>query len=168
MPAVHVNVNRLDFAIGFWRTSIRHPVNLFLFGALGLVLAIGQVGRGHEKTALAIGLALFAGLLTATLLLLFSVAITTAAMVAFSRGERGVLGEHTFRFVTDGLIESTSVNETLMKWGGVRSVRRTRHYIYVRPTRATAHIIPRRCFADVSADDDFWNALQALVAEKNS
>lgn len=168
MPAVDVTVNRLDFAIGFWRTSIVHPVNLFLFGVLGVVLAIGQIGKSHEKTALTIGLALFAAVLTATLLLLFSVAITTLAMVLLSRGDRGVLGAHTFRFVDAGLVESTSVNETLMKWGGVRSVRRTRHYIYVRPTRATAHIIPRRSFADASADDDFWNALQPLVAKKNS
>jgi len=168
MPAVTVTVSRLDYAIAFFRMSMRHPVNLFLFGMLGLVLAFGHIGPEPDTTVASLGVALFAGLITATLLLLFSVSITTLAMVIIARGDRGVLGEHVFRFVDAGLVESTTVNETLMKWGGVRSVMRTRGYIYVRVTRAGAHVIPRRCFADAAADDEFWNALQPLVAKKNS
>jgi hypothetical protein len=30
MPAVTVTVSRLDYAIAFFRMSMRHPVNLFL------------------------------------------------------------------------------------------------------------------------------------------
>lgn len=167
MPSITIDVNRLDYAIGFWRTSIRHPVNLFLFGALGCCLAIQQISM-HETTPTMICLALIAGFITATLVLAFSVAVTTLAMTIIARGDRGILGEHVFRFVEGGLVESTTVNETLMKWGGVRAVHRTRGYFYIRVTRSTAHIIPRRCFADAAADDEFWKAMQPLVAKKDS
>jgi hypothetical protein len=52
-----------------------------------------------------------------------------------------------------------------MKWGGVHGLLRTRRHLYVRVTRAQAHIIPRRFFVGSAADLEFWKALQPLVGK---
>jgi len=96
------------------------------------------------------------------------VVLVSIAMAMLARRERGVLGEHSYHFTEAGLVESTSVNENLIKWGGIRALMRTRRYVYVRATFAQYYTIPRRYFADAAADDDFWKALQPLVAKKDS
>ena len=89
-------------------------------------------------------------------------------MALLARRERGVLGEHVYRLTEAGLVESTRINEGLLKWGGARSLLRTRSDVYIRVTFGMFHTIPRRCFPSRAADDSFWKALQPLVAKKNS
>jgi hypothetical protein len=169
MPSVTINLTRLDYALGVFRMSSRHPVNLFVFGVAFLWLAVEQwmkMNRGKDSVVIAI--VIIVAFLMVVVLYVFAVSVTVLGMALIARGEGGVLGEHTYRFVDAGLMQSTSIHETLMKWGGVRSVVRTPRYIYVRVNRISFHIIPRRHFLEAAADEQFWNALQPLVAKKVS
>jgi hypothetical protein len=169
VPSVTINLNRLDYALGVFRMSSRHPVNLFVFGAVFLWLAVEQwMKMDPGKDSVVIAILIIVAFLTVAIVYVFAVFVTVLGMTLIARGEGGVLGEHTYRFVDAGLMQSTSINETLMKWGGVRSVVRSRRYIYVRVNRISFHTIPRRHFLEAAADEQFWNALQPLVAKKVS
>lgn len=168
MPSVTINLTRLDYAIGVLRMSSRHPVNLFVFGAAFLWLAAEPWVKESSKDAMYMTIMFIATFLTVLIIYVFALVVTVLGMALIAHGEGGVLGEHTYRFVDAGLMQSTSINETLMKWGGVRSVVRTRRYIYVRVNRISFHTIPRRHFSEAAADEQFWNALQPLVAKKVS
>jgi len=165
MPSVTINLNRLDYALSLSRWSFRHPVNLGAFGLLAVLIVIGHI-PGNPVTVKMIVITVISGLLTAALCLTVGVIVSILGMVLIARSDRGVLGEHTYRFVEAGLIESTAVNENLMKWGGVRSVSRTRRFVYVRVTFSQGYTIPRRFFSDAAADEQFWNSLQPLVRKK--
>jgi hypothetical protein len=169
MPSVTVNLTRLDYALGVFRMSSRHPVNLFVFGAVFLWLALEQwMKMDARRDSLVITILIIVAFLTVGIVYILAVFVTVLGMALIARGEGGVLGEHIYRFVDAGLMQTTSINETLMKWGGVRSVVRTRRYIYVRVNRISFHTIPRRHFLEAAADEQFWNALQPLVAKKVS
>jgi hypothetical protein len=92
----------------------------------------------------------------------------TVALTVSAHREPGVLGEHQYHFTEAGLVESTRVSETLLKWGGVRALLRTRGCLYVRVTSLRFHSIPRRFFSSGVAYDEFWKSLQPLVAKKDS
>jgi hypothetical protein len=88
--------------------------------------------------------------------LLFLVQISIA-----SRESNGVLGEHTYVLREDGLHEITAVNESVVKWVGLKEVMRTNAYIYIQIAPALFHVLPRRDFKDAAAYEEFWNALNA-------
>jgi hypothetical protein len=168
MPSVTIDLTRLDYMVGMWRGSWRHPVNLTFFGLVMVFIAVVQKRSGHMSWPLEILVSAIAGFVIAFGCFLFGVVVMVLGMALFARADRGLLGEHTFRITDQGLVESTKVNESLIKWGGVRSLKRTRRYIHIRVTTAMFHTIPRRHFPDAAADDEFWNALQPLVAKKVS
>jgi hypothetical protein len=68
--------------------------------------------------------------------------------------------------VTDaGLSRQSATSETLIKWGGARSLHRNRSAIYVGVSAASYFILPRRSFADDQEYGSFWDSIQRLVRE---
>ncbi|OZB90139.1 YcxB family protein [Paenibacillus sp. XY044] len=57
-----------------------------------------------------------------------------------------LLGEHTITLADEGIIESTSVNESIHKWGGIRDIENNEDYIFIFLNQTMAHIIPKRAF----------------------
>ena len=71
----------------------------------------------------------------------------------------GVLGTHHYEIRDDGLFETTDVNETMTKWGGILRVTRNRWYILVCENRKHYHVIPIRAFPNALAADAFSKEL---------
>jgi hypothetical protein len=164
---ITIILTRVDYFLAQLRMHARHPVNIGAWLALSTWVTFMTL-RGRAHTGVAVLLAVALSLVVCAILFLVVMVIVSIAMALLSRAERGLLGEHVYRLTEAGLVESTHVNEGLLKWGGARSLVRTRRYIYVRVTFSMFHAIPRRYFADEAADDFFWNALQPLVAKKVS
>ncbi|QIF02815.1 YcxB family protein [Roseimicrobium sp. ORNL1] len=76
---------------------------------------------------------------------------------------KGILGSHTYEIREDGLFESTCANQTLTNWSVIPRAVRTKRYILVKLTWWLFHLIPRRAFSDVAADDAFFAALQQRI-----
>jgi hypothetical protein len=72
----------------------------------------------------------------------------------------GLLGEHTLILSDDGIIESTSVNEALNKWAGIRGIEQNDGYIFIFLNQTMAHIIPKRAFVDPEAASLFLQEAQ--------
>jgi len=162
---VTIVLTRIDYFISQMRMQARHPVNLGGWLLLSAWSSFMTQRSGNPSVLTA--LVTVVVLLVSCAFFFFVVAvIVSAAMALIARRERGVLGEHVYRFTDSALVESTSANENLIKWGGVRSLLRTRHYFYVRVTYGSSYTIQRRCFADSATDAEFWKALQPLAAKK--
>jgi hypothetical protein len=125
-----------------------------------LVVSRGVPTSGVEWLAIAIGAAV-----GATAFLGVGFLISIVFVLSTSSASNGILGEHTYSFEADGLREQTSANDTLIKWGGARDVRRLGAFVLINISPALYHVIPRRCFASSNEYDEFWAKAQRL---KNS
>jgi len=92
------------------------------------------------------------GLLGALAAQLGTVVVGLLSVTFLARKAPGVLGAHEYTFTDKGLFERTTANETLIKWGGVRSVRRHAGLLEIEVGPGTFHVIPRRAFA---SDNDY-------------
>jgi YcxB-like protein len=68
----------------------------------------------------------------------------------------GVLGEHHYQVLADGLHEKTSANEGLSRWQGIAEIRATNSYLFYRITGYLYHIIPKRSFNSQKDFDQFY------------
>ncbi len=74
----------------------------------------------------------------------------------------GLLGRHDYEFTENGLIEHTSVNETLIKWGGARALHKNDVRLLIELGPGMAHIIPRRSFQSSIEFDAFAQRAERL------
>jgi len=167
MNTVTVDLNRKDLLRAQFQMVRRMRVLKLLFVVL---LAYSQylVFTSHPPPPLAVSLVVapvVAGLFTLAALLV-TYLFVAIRMLGKLRHQQGVLGKHEFTIDDDGLRENTAVNETRVAFGHAQKVFRTRKYMFVRIRAMGFFLIPRRSFADESADAQFWNALQPLVAQK--
>ena len=79
------------------------------------------------------------------------------------RRDKGVLGNHTLEITDEGLVESTDVNRSLMKWGGSFRIRETRRYVYVYVSDTNFHLVPRARLVPPSSLDEFLPELRARI-----
>ena len=88
---------------------------------------------------------------------LFNIAYVAVSSTAAA----GVLGAHQFEIQPEGLFERTAANESLYRWSGINSIRKSRSFIFVGITGYIFHIIPRRSFSDAVQFQQFFDELQS-------
>jgi len=82
-----------------------------------------------------------------------------------ARNRRGSPAAEVHKYtVTDaGLSRQSATSETLLKWGGARSLHRNKSAIYVGVTATAYFILPRHSFADDEQYRSFWSSIQKLA-----
>ncbi len=93
------------------------------------------------------------GALADLLLIYFS----KKAIMKFHDDGEGFLGRHVIKIGSDGLTESTSVNQSFHSWKGIKLIKQNENYIFIFIDKAIAHIIPKRCFSSKKEAEDFYN-----------
>jgi hypothetical protein len=160
---VHVNLSRTDLARMSISVSMRHSstiIGWIVIAALVAVTLVVTEGLPRSERAWgAFGLAVLGG---STAAMIVGVVISLVFIVTSSSEKNGVLGRHTYAVTADGLLEKTAANETLIKWGGARELRRNNDAIYIGVAPALFHVIPRRAFGSGVEYDAFWAAIQRL------
>jgi hypothetical protein len=64
----------------------------------------------------------------------------------FANKNRGVIGNHELQIRDDGLLEKTSVNESLHRWSGFHRIASSGSYLYIFVTDNNVQYVPVRCF----------------------
>jgi hypothetical protein len=168
MPRVVVHLRRRDLLRAQFQMLRRKRIFAMLFIAMLAVSAWDL----HRFGSLPGNYAVAALVLTPTLIvavaILASFAIIAPLMLVRLGRTRGVLGEHAFEITDQGLREITEAGETRVAWGAARRVFRTRAFLFAVIHSRGIFLFPRRAFANASAYDEFWNALQPLARKKNS
>ena len=81
-------------------------------------------------------------------------------MIKNSRSE--LLGKRTIEADAEGMRIISQVGETKMKWSAVQKAIVTKEYLFLYNTTRSAHLVPKRAFADKAQEE----AVVALVQEK--
>jgi hypothetical protein len=69
---------------------------------------------------------------------------------------------HEYQLLESGLARKSSSSESLLKWGGARSLHKGRAAIYVGVSRSSYFILPRHAFPSDEEYQSFWDAMQEL------
>jgi YcxB-like protein len=118
----------------------------------------GLPGTSRAWLVMGLGVAIAAALGSAAGL------VVAVFLVLFCPDPDTTLGDKTYRFEADGLREKTSVNDTIIRWGGVRDVRRIGDFILINVAPGLYHALPRRSFSSPREYQAFWRAAQRLTA----
>lgn len=163
MTSVTVTVTRTDLAalnlrtfVGFRRTWLTVLIVLLL------VVAVAVYGSGVPSTTRDWFVLVLGGLIGGLAAHCVGLILSLLWVALMSGRAPGVLGTHEYVFTDEGLVERTSANETLMKWGGVRAVRRNPHLLQIEVAPGLFHLIPRRAFANESDYEVFCEQAQRL------
>jgi len=70
---------------------------------------------------------------------------------------------HTYCLTDAGLTRQSASSETLLKWGGARSLHKSKAAIYVGVSATSYFILPRHSFASDEEYRLFWNTIQKLA-----
>nr|WP_319393340.1 YcxB family protein [uncultured Desulfobacter sp.] len=87
----------------------------------------------------------------------------------------GILGEHYYELLEDGILEKTQVNEGISKWEGVLEIVERGDYLIIKVSSYHFHVIPKRSFPDESEYKSFkhmacslWQKAQKCVEDNKS
>lgn len=152
----------------FFTVSSRRKTLLFIIAFVVLWRFIGEFQYllliNEQSPALAafkvFGI-LFSALLTGVAVQLLVAASLAAFLLLQSHGSRGIWGTHTFSLDPEGLRESTAINESLYRWGGIHAVAKTSEHIFIRPNPGHIYILPRRAFKNPQEFSLFWSELES-------
>jgi hypothetical protein len=112
-------------------------------------------------------LALIATFLTTVLFvfgyLLLMVTLTMLSTLLRNRRGSPAAEVQTYSLTDLGLTRKSHSSETLLKWGGARSLHRNRSAIYVATSASSYLILPRHSFASDKEYGSVWADLQRLV-----
>lgn len=102
---------------------------------------------------------------------LISVSISVAFTLlrvrrAIKKGD-GILGDHEYEIMEQGLRERTSVNETLANWSGIKSIEKAKNFVFIELVSGSFHIIPRNSFTSIDDESCFVAAIQKY-AKRNA
>ena len=70
----------------------------------------------------------------------------------------------TYCLTEQGISRQSASSDTILKWGGARSLRRSNSAIYVGASATSFYILPRHAFVSEEDYDSWWNALKKLRA----
>lgn len=100
--------------------------------------------------------------------MLFGVLFNMLTIILMSSAKNGVLGEHSYTLLPEGLIEKTSANESLNKWHGVVSVKPAGSYLLIQVAACLFHVIPKRSFDSSEQFEEFTSQAIAYWQQAHS
>jgi hypothetical protein len=71
----------------------------------------------------------------------------------------------TYSFSDLGLTRQAASSDTLLKWGGARSLHRSKHAIYIGISASSYFILPRHCVASDAEYESLWKGVQRLAPD---
>jgi hypothetical protein len=75
---------------------------------------------------------------------------------------------HAYSLTDAGLYCESASSNTLLKWGGARSLDKSKSAIYIRLSACSYFFLPRHLFASDDEYESFWLAIQKLLRTRHS
>jgi hypothetical protein len=152
--------------LGLYATLRKTSLKLTLLAVALVVFGINL----HEQNSPLDPFRLFAIMLTTAIFTAGALVLMLALILlsTLMRNRRGSPAAEVQAYsVTDtGLSRQSATSETLLKWGGARSLYKNSNAIYVGVSATAYFILPRRSFADEQEYQTFWNSIQKLAHKR--
>jgi len=149
--------------LGLYATLRRSSLRWTLLAIALVVFGINL--NEHDSPLDALGL--FAIILTTAIFtagaLVFMLALILLSTLARNRKGSPGAEVQAYSVMETGLSRQSATSETLIKWGGARSLHKNKSAIYVGISATAYFILPRRSFADDQEYGAFWNSIQRLA-----
>lgn len=87
--------------------------------------------------------------------MLFGVVFSMISILFMSSEKNGILGEHEYTILPEGLHEKTSANEGLSKWSGIVKVKVAGPYLLFQISGYLFHIVPVRSFESKESFNEY-------------
>jgi hypothetical protein len=81
--------------------------------------------------------------------------IVTHALLVFTSRSKGVLGEHEMEIRPEGMLEKSSVSESVHNWAGFHKLGSSRNFLFVYVTDTMVYYIPLKAFPSELAANHF-------------
>jgi YcxB-like protein len=166
MTTVTVHHTRLDLLrLGFF-TARRSPALKWTLLALAVVvLGINlQQQKSHLDPITLLAIALTTAIFTGAAYILMLAPIPLLTLLRNGKGSPAAESQ-AYRLSEAGLIRESSSSESLLKWGGARSLHKGKAAIYVGVSTSSYFILPRHSFANDQEYQSFWEAMQKLAPD---
>lgn len=126
----------------------RYVMSLVVAAAYGVFL-VNDVGvpRDERQWFILTAGALLFGIFCFFIFLMVAV----GSAVSLAKGQKGILGPHTFQITPEGVRDRTAFTDTLTRWPAVAQITRRGAYLAFWISPYTAHVIPRHIFAGEEA-----------------
>jgi hypothetical protein len=122
------------------------PYRRIVIGVLVAALAVITLLPVPGHPDLNVFVRLLIGLTTVALATVLALYLSCRLLAAIPTEGSGVLGYHSITISTEGIRESTAVNEGLHRWEGVTDCSEDRDLLYLVIGRSLVHAIPKRAF----------------------
>jgi hypothetical protein len=153
---------RLGLYTTLRRTSLRWTL-------LAVALVVFGINLNEHDSPLD-AFSMFAILVTAAIFtagaLVFMLALVLLSTLARNRRGSPAAEVQAYSLMDTGLSRQSATSETLIKWGGARSLHKNKSAIYVGVSATSYFILPRRSFADDQEYESFWESIQRLAPHK--
>lgn len=90
--------------------------------------------------------ALLSSLIGGVLGMLVGMVFSMTCILLMSSSKNGILGEHEYTLLPEGLHEKTSANEGVSKWRGITKIKVAGPYLLFQISGYLFHIVPARSF----------------------
>jgi len=153
---------RLGLYTTLRRTSLRWTL-------LAVALVVFGINLNEHDSPLD-AFSMFAILVTAAIFtagaLVFMLALVLLSTLARNRRGSPAAEVQAYSLMDAGLSRQSATSETLIKWGGARSLHKNKSAIYVGVSATSYFILPRRSFADDQEYESFRESIQRLAPHK--
>jgi len=166
VPTITVRHTKMDLArLGFYATSRSPALQWTLFALSVVIVGINLKQRGAPLNLVALISILLTTAIFVSAAYVFILALSTLATV-LQNGKRSPAAEtHAYRLSEDGLVRASASSESLLKWGGARSLHKSKAAIYVGSSSSAYFLLPRHSFGTDEEYASFWNAIQRLAPQ---
>ena len=161
---VKYTITRLDIARWQLYQLMRSKIMMFSVLAIGTMLSWTSMGVPEianrsitYKISLCLVLTFFA------FCILVCANLVQVTLTVWFKKFRGFLCEHELEIREEGLVERTSVNESIHRWAGFDKIVRSGNYIYIYVTDVGVHILPRRIFQSSQQENAFVDEMQRRI-----
>jgi hypothetical protein len=149
--------------LGLYSTLRRASLKLTLLAVAVVVFGINL----NERDAPLDAFSLFAIILTTAIFtagaLVFMLALILVSTLLRNRRGSPAAEVQTYSVTDTGLSRQSATSETLLKWGGARSLHKNKNAIYVGVSATSYFVLPRRSFANDQEYESFWDSIQTLA-----
>ncbi len=150
--------------------SGRRTVRMWQVLAPGLgVLFIVLPTCWRGSVAMVIGLVLWVIYSIAWVLLIpafFRVFLKRNVTKAYKEGQnRSMIGRHTMTLGPDGVVDTTEFGEERHVWSVVEKIAEDENYVFIYLSATSAHVVPKRAFAQQADLGAFLNTARAYQAQ---
>ena len=94
--------------------------------------------------------------------------LSLVGIVLTANSKNGILGEHRYELLEQGLLEKTIANESISNWSSILEISEHDQYLLIRISSYLFHVIPKRCFSNIDEYQRFHQQALSYLEKAHS